>query len=269
MFTDAFRAPTFEPASFGIGGTVSLDADAVAYNASLTTPLTSGRLTLVSTLIAALKTGTNPWASLDRLHLLAMETSEAARRDVRNPSKTATFQGTSPTFTTDRGLTGNGTDSYVDFGEGWAASGNQYALNSAAFGIVVNGQTDTTSRNLCATDAGLNSVISVRAAGGNTTFRVNASSNGTFATGPTSKLGHWSASRRDNANMYGYKDGTLIASVAQASSSIATGNVTALRATTTYETSRIAAFWWGGGMTDAQMAQIHSALSAYLTAVGA
>lgn len=269
MFTDAFRTTIFEPSAFTTGGTVSLDADAVAYNAALTTPLTSGRLALVSTLIAALKTGTNPWARLDRLHLFAMETSEAALRGIRNPTKVATFQGTSPTFTTDRGFTGNGTDSYVDFGEGWAAAGNLYALDSAAVGFVVNAQTDTTSRNVVGADAGLNTQLQVRATAGNTTFRVNTNANGTLATNPGTKLGHWAASRRDSANMYGYKDGSLIASVAQVSSSIASGNVTLLRATTTYDNSRVSAFWWGAGMTDAQMAQIHSALAAYLAAVGA
>ena len=257
MFTDAFRTTIFEPSAFTTGGTVSLDADAVAYNAALTTPLTSGRLALVSTLIAALKTGTNPWARLDRLHLFAMETSEAALRGIRNPTKVATFQGTSPTFTTDRGFTGNGTDSYVDFGEGWAAAGHLYALDSAAVGSVVGA------------DAGLNTQLQVRATAGNTTFRVNTNANGTLATNPGTKLGHWAASRRDSANMYGYKDGSLIASVAQVSSSIASGNVTLLRATTTYDNSRVSAFWWGAGMTDAQMAQIHSALAAYLAAVGA
>jgi hypothetical protein len=154
-------------------------------------------------------------------------------------------------------------------GEAWNAVGNSYALNNASVGVVVNAQTDATSRNILGTTTLLNTTLNTRGSGGNTAFRVNAGSNGTLATAPTSKLGHWAATRRDSANMHGFKDGALISTVAQVSSSIASGNVSVLRATTTYDNNRVSAFWWGQAMSDAQMLALHTRLATYLTAIGA
>jgi hypothetical protein len=244
-----------------------IDADAAAYSAALGTPLTANRLALVSAMIAGMKSD-GVWTLIDRLALLANETAEAALRDVKQPTKTAVAT-LSPTFTTDRGYTGNATDAYVDMGETWNAAGNAYALNSASVGVVVNAQTDATARNILGTTTLLNTTMNTRGSGGNTAFRVNTGTTGTLATAPTSKIGHWAATRRDATNMYGFKDGALLTSAVQASTSVASGNVCVLRANTTYDNNRVSAFWWGQAMSDAQMLAVHTRLTTYMTAIGA
>jgi hypothetical protein len=208
------------------------------------------------------------WTTIDWLCLLANETAESALRNVKQPSKTATAVN-SPTFTTDRGYTGNGTDAHISLGEAWDAVGNTYSRNSASFGIVVNQQNDVTLKNIFGTDTSTNATITVRGSVGTTTLKLNASVGGTFVTDPGSKLGHWSASRRDSANMYGYLNGALVASIAQASAAVGVGNVTVLRMATVYDSSRVSAFWFGSGMTDAQVLAVHTRLTTYLTAIGA
>ena len=106
-------------------------------------------------------------------------------------------------------------------------------------------------------------------AGGSTSFRVNAGTQGLLASNPGSKLGFWAASRSDSGNMYGYRDGALIASVAQVSTAVPTGNMCLGRVQSTYDTSRFSVFFSGAGLTNGQMAALHARLATYLAAIGA
>jgi hypothetical protein len=135
-------------------------------------------------------------------------------------------------------------------------------------GVVVNQQNDATARNIAGTTNALSTVISARGSVGTSTFRVNCASVVTLATNPGTKVGHWAVTRRDATNIFGFLNGSLNGSGTQATSSVATDNVTVLRASTVYDSSRVSAFWWGQAMSDAQMLAVHTRLTTYLTAIG-
>jgi hypothetical protein len=114
-------APAFDPA------TTAWAAAVVAAGGTVSSP----RKTLVDNLIVGLKTD-GVWAKLDRLWLFAGENAQSADRDLVSPANPATLIN-SPSFTADRGYTGNGSNAYVNSNVANNAGGLKYTQDSACF----------------------------------------------------------------------------------------------------------------------------------------
>lgn len=118
----------------GSGAAPSYDSDAqILFNAFAVQPNTT-RKSVINTLIVTLKADGN-WNKLDALWITAAHTQQAALLNWKNP---ATFTATtvnSPTFTTDRGFSGDGITSYLDLN--WNPSGNgvNFRLSADSFGF--------------------------------------------------------------------------------------------------------------------------------------
>lgn len=89
------------------------DADAQAIFGAFTTPPDDTRKGLINAYVLALKAG-GVWNSLDGLYVFAAADSQAALINWRNPGTHDATLVNAPTFTQDRGFTGNGTNSYVN-----------------------------------------------------------------------------------------------------------------------------------------------------------
>jgi hypothetical protein len=244
------------------------DPDVLAYIATLTTPPSATERGRLNALVTGLKQD-GVWALLDRLNVLAAETSQAGLRDLRNPSKTLAIGGT-VTFTADRGFQGDGTTGYLDVGEIFNASGNQFAQNSATVGVWCNlaGTTGIKPHFGNLANAA-RTQINARDSAGNENFRFNDSSDDTFMATTGSRMGHRAATRTGATTKKGFFAGAVVASLTTASTGVNTTNGCLLRSATSFADDRLAAFYSGAGMSDAQLAAIHPRLNTYLSSKGA
>ena len=125
----------------GTGGSIPAvvgpDSATTAWVAAVVTnggTVSSPRQTIVDTLIKGLKADA-VWGDLDRLWLHAAENEPSALTDLVSLSLATAVSF--PTFTTDRGYTGNGSSSYVNTGYTPSVNGVNYTLSSASFGAWV------------------------------------------------------------------------------------------------------------------------------------
>lgn len=114
------------------GGGVS--AESRTLFAAMTTKPTAARKKLIDRTIKSLKSA-SVWSNLDRLFVLAAHDSQAALLNWINPGGTAAAAVSSPTFTADRGYTGNGSSSYVRTNFTPSSDGADYTQNSASIWV--------------------------------------------------------------------------------------------------------------------------------------
>ena len=88
------------------------DQSAAAYFAAMTVQPHAARKTLIEKFIIGRKAD-GIWEKLDCLWLIALHTQQAGQLNAVQPGAQTLSPQNSPTFTTDRGLTCNGTNSYL------------------------------------------------------------------------------------------------------------------------------------------------------------
>lgn len=254
------------PYRFVVG--TSWDADAAAYFAAWTTPPDDTRAGLLNDLVLGLKADT-VWPLLDRLPILASPTAQSARLDARSPAKSLSAVNV-PTFTADRGYSGDNVSAYLDFGEPFAFAGANFSQNSASLGAWVNQQGSGNGEKPTIGCAGASfAKLSGRNNAGNANYKINDNTLTALEINPVTRLGHRAASRTSAANKAGYVNGTPVGSTAVASTAPATVNGALLRDVSTYSADRIAVAYSGGALSDAQHAALHARLNTFLTAIGA
>jgi hypothetical protein len=234
--------------------------------------VSAGRLTLVNNLITGLVSD-GVWSKLDRLWLHAGENQPSALTDLVAFALAQTTN--SPTFTIDRGYTGNGTG-YINTFFAPGTNGKNCVSGSASMGIWA------------------------RTVGGEASVKVLG---GTSDTGPANS--EFSIFNRPDlpaweyvfpaapftllfsaANTAGFISMSQISTAITAyinGSSVATGTstVNALPATNMFvlaenspfgtfpTTSQVTASFWGGGLTATDMSNLYTRLQIYMTAIGA
>jgi hypothetical protein len=245
----------------------SVMSETETWAAALTTPPTDERKALVDALITGLKSD-GTWDTLDWLLLLAGADEQASLVNVRNPEKSAINQGM--TFAADSGFTGNASSAYLSLGESPDASGaNNWSLNSAALGVWCNAQAGSSGAfpHFCTSSARL--LGTARDTSGNELFQLNDATSETAQANPGTRVGHRSYSRTGAGVKRAFYDGTRTADLTTASTSLAASNLFIGRGTGSYSPDQFAAFWSGGGKSDADVAAIHDRLSTILAAIGA
>lgn len=250
------------------GGGYSPEAE--AYFAAMTVQPSDARKTLLNNLIVSLVNG-GVWAKLDWLAIHAAHDAQAGRINATTPAEIATAVN-SPTFTTDRGFTGDGATSYLN--SGWTPTGALYTLNNAHMGVWIGTNVASTTQ----TDLGLTSRSSIGALG---TTAARIFSNRTSLSSPAlptaTSIGHTAWSRAISTEFVAYKDGASLGTVAGTTTSIVAQEfyICATNATdgsdtpTQFSTRRIQATHWGSNLTAGEIATLYTALSTYMTAIGA
>ena len=138
-----------------VGGGASLpEAETVAYITGLTTPLSSGQVTLIDTLVKTLKTGlsiTNLSDAFDAMWIFAGETEESSLKNLIKNSHHAVLAGaTPPTFAAAEGFTGDGLTGYINTNYNPVTQGVNFTLNSNSYGVYsrTNANSEGTSMGL-------------------------------------------------------------------------------------------------------------------------
>lgn len=258
---------------------VATDADALLWKAAvvgLGGTVSDARLAQVSTFVAAMKAA-SLWTILDRLWLFAAENSTSALIDL--VTRTAATATNSPTFTTDRGFTGNGTTSFVLTNYVASTQAVNYGLNSSAlFGYFNTDRAAADSRAAYGTDngTGVQTAMSLRLAAGTQ----DAYLNNTFAAGHANgtvgdTLGLATVSRTTSNLTTTYRRGASVGTTAAPSSAVPNVMMPFLcfnnnGVFANFETARGAAFGISSGLSGAQVTSVNSILEAsYLTPIGA
>lgn len=265
-------APFFTPAITIVSsasGCGSLDSATTALVARMTSTPNCARQNVINNLIVSLKTA-GVWAKLDALYLFAAHDSQAALLNWTSASYNATLTN-SPTFATDRGFTGNGSNAYIttNFNPTTAVS-PKFIQNSAH--ISTWSRTAGTSS---AYDFGGDNASSrvrglIRSASNNSSYQLNSftlsSTTGGIVTDGT---GQFLINRDTSTNQTWYRNGSSVASATAGATSVLSETFVFLRNASSYSSRELAFGSIGSSLTSTEITDFYTALQTYMTAVGA
>jgi len=255
------------------------EPESLAIFDEFTTPPTFERKLAINTCVAAL-IDAGVWDKLDVLYMFAAADSQAALINWKSPGSFTATAANSPTFTADRGFTGNGS-AYLDTGYAPNTEAINLSLNSASLG----GYTRN-NRTSGATDAlggarggGAEPFLGLQAKNASDKLAGAANTAGGF-TLSTSTVGSAQGSSvvsRTASNLTTvYRDGASVGSDATASTAIPPGeNIFVLAMSRDAGSAfllsgdQVSSFFVGGGLTAGEVSDYYDAELAYLQTVGA
>jgi hypothetical protein len=257
----------------GGAAVVSLDPSAVSWRTAVISnggTVSAARFTLVNTMIAGMRSD-GVWAKLDGLWIFAGENTPSALTDMV-ATRLATTAVSAPTFTIDRGYTGDGVANHVDTTWNPTTNAVNFSNNSAHWSV-------------WSLTAGANATFdfgNVYGASGNhilceftdtnAYFRVNSTNAGP-TSGPSPGNGHFMGSRTSAVQVDGYRNGGSIGtSGADAESNPESRAVWACGCndgtTPVFSTRQQAMCSMGGGLTAGDATNFYNRLRTYMTAIG-
>jgi hypothetical protein len=248
------------------GGT-TYETETYALLGRMTVQPSTTRMGQINTLITALKTA-GVWAKLAGCGSLAEGTQQASLLDWTSGGHDLTAFN-SPTFTANRGVTGNGTTSSVDYsattGATWSPAlatqnSSHYGLWTRTAATYGGGGIDLYA------GAGF---MSRRATTNPAHYTVRVNAAGSTNVAVAGVTGFFIGARADASNQRLYRNGALVTSAAVASSA-APDRLQLLHANgASYSDAE--ASWWsiGADLTDQNVADYYTALNTYMTAIGA
>lgn len=225
------------------------------------------RETLIRALIADLQTA-GVWAKLDVLYVHAAAASQPARLNwIARQNDLTAFN--SPTFTVDRGYTGDGVSTYLSSGYNPFLGGVKFTQNSASINVWIG--TDQTSSAVRDCGASSRSTINSRSS---TTlaFNTNNATVQSVTLPANTAVGFSGWSRESSVLTRAYKTGIQRgADNTQASSALITGTCTVLATTSAvgFTTRRSQSTSFGQSLSAAEQLAYYNAMQTYMTAVGA
>jgi hypothetical protein len=224
--------------------------------------VSSTRRTLVDALISGLKTD-GVWSKLDRLWLFAAENATSALVDVTDGQLATAVS--SPTFTTDRGYTGNGSSSYIDSNYNPTTNATNFVRNSGcAFGW----------SNTAGVDGGgllgqssVSIAIVPKYTDSNCYWGINTPANestGGLGDGTGLLLANRSGASAEQL----YHNGSSVAAGTVTSQAVQNQNLFALRVSGIYSTRQCCCLGVGGSLNATEQGNLYNRLRSYMTAVG-
>lgn len=247
------------------GVPTEFDPASLAFFAAMTAPPSENRKEVINSLIVGLKAA-SLWTKLDWLLLLASHNAQASLINAKNPAKSASGVS-SPTFTVDRGYTGNGSSSYVTTGEVLNFAGNVFALDSGFLYAYVNQDNINATQFAIGTISNETGRVAVGRAGQNATWKINNSSPYSYTA--SGKIGGHLISRTASTSSVRYLNGVSVSTNSGASTSVSLGNAAVLSSMGEYSADRVGAAAYGSGMNATEAQNFDTLMTAYLTAVGA
>ena len=247
----------------------SISPEAAAVIAAMSPTPDSTRQAVIAALTDSL-VADGIWAKLDRLWVLAAANDGSSGGTngrinwIAPGTDNLTLNG-SPTWTENEGYTGDGSG-YLQSATNLSAM-TKYAEGSASvFAWVLSGNNQTPVM-------GTNSSINVflrPSAGGEFGSRVN--STGTLNATNSTFTGLFTSVRKAagaGTAVEAYIDATSVVTDTRDSDTVAAEPVTVLRALSTNTTNQVSVAGLGSQLSDADVSNLHAALTTYLTAVGA
>lgn len=215
------------------------------------------------------------WAKLDALYLTAAHDEQAARLNWVEDAFNLAPQG-GPVFTVDRGFQGDGVGAYLNTGFNPSAAPSAYTLDSAhvsTWGLTAHAAGVYLPAGMRDADNAAGRLQIIPRLADMLNVRVNSFT--PIAVANTETQGLFVANRPDASNMAAYLNGASIASGAVPSLSLPNAELYLLAQNTagtganSFSPSQLAAATVGAGLTDDEVAALHSALGAYLQLLGA
>ncbi|HEX5184237.1 MAG TPA: hypothetical protein VFW19_13955 [Allosphingosinicella sp.] len=259
------------------GGFAFANAEAAAVVAAMVNPPDDARKQLIDDLVGALKSGATSgsdiWAKLDLLYILAAADQQAALLDWKGGGFDGAITGTG-TFTADRGWQGDGASGYIDTGfNPTTAPAPNYALNSAHIWL----WSRTSGQDSTANDMGASSQLEmgVRSSSDSANFTINSSIGGighqNVVLSQIDGSGLFMLNRSGNSTEEAYRNGVPLTftSGARTSSGIPNSNITIGMKDGQFSLRQFAAAGVGGSLNAAEALDLYNALQAYMTGVGA
>lgn len=239
---------------------------ATAFFAAMSVQPNATRKALINTYFDALITA-GIWDHLDILYLLAAHDSQAAKLNAKNPAVfTLVNVGGGPTFTADRGFTGNGTTQALSTGFTPSTDGVNFTQNDCSlWGWSLNSVNENAAFIGDTSDPG--SYITCNPSIANMDGKL---CDGTVrASGPPAGDGFFGSRRTTSTQRNFYRNGTVIVGFSQASTGLPSqaqwicgGN------STDFSTRQMAIAAWGASLNGLQVS-FYNATLAYLQGVGA
>lgn len=244
--------------------TTYLTAAQTLFNA-ITTPPTTTRKGLYNTYILSLMSA-GVWTLLDVDYFLAAADNQAARLNIKNPATFTASPINSPSFTVDRGYTGDGATSYLNTGFTPSTAGGNASLNSMGIGIWNQTEGIMTAGDLGSVSAGTIFLVS-RFTGNVVLARLNDATSSSVSN--SLAVGFIGVNRSaSNARQF-YRNGASIGSDAAASTTLSAQPITILRNQSGFSTRQISSKWITGSLDATQTAALYNAKLAFLQAIGA
>lgn len=209
------------------------------------------------------------WAKLDVLQVYAADAQANALLNWVSGSYNSTAYN-SPTFTADRGFTGDGATAYLDTGYA-ASSGPKWGQNDHSFGRWLR-----SGPGGGAMDLGAYEVATLKSAYvlSNVGTQYQVSDSGTIQTVNASVIGSVTATRTASGSFDIYKNGAFVTNVVAVSRPGSTLSMYVLAynfdgGAATFSPNQLGAVYMGAALTAGDTLALHNALQAYMTAVGA
>ncbi len=233
--------------------------------ATFTTQPSFLRKTQIDQLIVTLKT-TGVWAKLDMFYLLAAGDTQSAGINWKNPGQYTLTAYNSPTFTADRGYTGDLGTMYLDTNA--PTNGLTYFTRNSAH----MGYWQRTNDAVADNDMGVYGIATTRIrnynAGNAVAGRLHDATSGIFTS--ASGTGHTLINRSAAAARQFYHNAVSVGTDTVTSTvDPSSNNMNILRADTSYSGNQISCAHAGGSLTSQNVTDLYNALNVYMTDIGA
>lgn len=254
----------------GGGASVVLEPEAETLIAAMTPEPDFARQIVINNLIVALKAA-GIWSLLDILYVFAAHAQQPATLNWKAPANFVATPVSSPTFTVDRGFSGNGASAYL--APGWSPSdGPQYQQDSAhVSGWSLSPGSASATEQLVGTSTGTSPDILLGPRFTGDLFRMivnDGTASSTIAS--TNRDGFFIANRSGASARQGYRNGASLGSDAVASTGETISALTFLRnGAATFASLLIAQGSTGASLSAPQVSSYYDALLSYMQAVGA
>jgi hypothetical protein len=242
---------------------ISTLAETTALIAAMTNKPTAARQSLINYTIYNLKKS-GFWARIDKLLVFACHSNDAgeALLDWKNPSLNPALAVNAPTFTIDRGFTGDGASSYVNTKFTPSTQGVNYQLLSASYIYWFLNPT----ANYCSAGASAASID-------NRYYDTYAAMNSTgiVSIANYDKSGFKGATRTDNTQFTVFDNLTSTIATSSTSASLSAREQWVLcnnSTSKTYSNNTIALICYGGYFTNNEMLMLRTIFGDYLTEIG-
>jgi len=252
----------FDP--LGMQGAVSLDADALAFIARITTPPTDLRKSQINSVFVALKAA-GVLTKLDALYVFAAADAQASLLNWASTSFNAT-NVSATSFTADVGYTGDGVADYIDTNYNLSTSGGQLVRDSASIFAWSNtaavNDTHIMGNN---TAAAVN--MQVRPRGTGDLCQINVSSASTLSKANADGLGLFAGNRTSSTAVESFRNGSSLGTGSVTSAALESTTMCFLRRSATFSTHQVLCGGFGTVLTTQNHADLYTALHTYLQAV--
>jgi hypothetical protein len=249
------------------------------YAAKMTVAPSTDRMSKLATFFDSLITN-GVWSGISVMQIYASHAEQAALVNARNVPVVAVNSGMA--FTADQGFTGTSTASFVNTNVNPVTGDSKLAPGNVSYGVYIRGNLSTNGCDLgfLSTTSGRSVLLYATQSPGNTSFRINNSdvSAANTIAGAADISGLWSMTRKATNSAMCFQKGAQVGTTdttnldsGESSNVIFIGNRNSSNNTsgTNGTLRQYGMFIAGSGRTPAQEVALNSAVSAYLTSIGA